>query len=414
MSTIATRRLDCGMPLIVETMSGVRSAAISWLIPAGTAAEPADRQGMSTMCAELLMRGCGTLDSRQHADALDRLGVARSTDASGPHVRVSATMVGDRLSAALPLIVDMVRRPLFEPAAIDPARDLALQALDALKDDPQDRAVTSAKLRHFPEPHNRSTRGTEDGLNAVTRDDVARFWSARARPGGSILGVAGAVDPDAITAQLNTLLAGWSGDAPEPAHGAAPPRGYAHAPDETNQVQIVVMADAPREHESASLMEKVAVSVLSGGMAGRLFTEVREKRGLCYAVSASYGAGKQFGSVLGYVGTTPERAQESLDVLLLEMDRINRPGGEVTAEELSRAVIGMKSRLVFSGESSAARAAAIASDVYRLGRARSLEEMASEIDRVTIAGVNNYLSTRSMGVLTIQTLGPKELTPPRT
>jgi predicted Zn-dependent peptidase len=145
-------------------------------------------------------------------------------------------------------------------------------------------------------------------------------------------------------------------------------------------------------------------------MSGRLFTEVREKRGLCYSVSAGYSSGREFGSVTGYVGTTPERAQESLSVLLAEMDRINRSG--IEESELRRAVIGMKSRLVFSGESTGARAAALASDQHRLGRPRSLAELADEIDRVTLEQVNNYLRSRTMGRVTIQTLGPVALVDP--
>ena len=110
-----------------------------------------------------------------------------------------------------------------------------------------------------------------------------------------------------------------------------------------------------------------------------------------------------------YVGTTPERAQESLDVLFAELERIQSPAGKVEKDEFDRARIGMKSRLVFSGESTAARAGALAGDWHRLGRARSLDEMAAQIDAVTLDQVNDYLSKRSMGRMTVQTLGPAEL-----
>jgi predicted Zn-dependent peptidase len=128
-------------------------------------------------------------------------------------------------------------------------------------------------------------------------------------------------------------------------------------------------------------------------------------------VSASYTGNRDFGRALAYVGTTPERAQESLDVLLAELRRINTPEGKVTREEFDRAVTGFKSSLVFSGESTAARASALARDQFRLGRPRSLEELAAAIDAVTLEQVNDYLSTRSLGTLTVQTLGPAPLTP---
>ncbi|MCC6659626.1 MAG: insulinase family protein [Phycisphaerales bacterium] len=414
MTSIQLQTLDCGMPLVVEEMPGVRSAAMTWLVPAGTATEPADRQGVSSMWAELLMRGAGALASRDHADALDRLGVSKSTDAASYHLRLSATMIGARVGDALPLLTDMILRPRMDQEAIEPTRDLALQAIDALKDDPQQRASNAARSRHYPVPLNRTATGTRHGVEAVTRDELVNGWRERARPRGCFLAFAGAVRADALRRQLNDLLKGWDGAAPAFSLAAAPPRGYAHEQDQTNQVQIFLLHDAPAEPEPGSVLEKVAASVLSGGMAGRLFTEVREKRGLCYSVSAGYASGRDFGSVTAYVGTTPERAQESLDVLWAELARIGTPDGAVSREEFERAVVGMKSRLVFAGESTAARAAGLASDLHRLGRARGLAEMAAQIDGVTLEQVAAYLRHRSLGRVTIQTLGPAPLTPPAT
>jgi predicted Zn-dependent peptidase len=412
MNRITVRRLRCGMPLVVEEMAGVRSAALTWLIPAGMASEPAERQGLATMWAELLLRGAGDRNSRQHADALDRLGVGRATDVGSYHLRIAATTLGTRLHDALPLIADMALRPRFDPESIEPARALALQAIQSLKDDPHARASVAAKARHFPVPFNRSSVGTREGLEAVTQGEIAGGWSDRARPQGAILAVAGAVDPAALADRLDSLLDGWSGAAPEPTPASAPSRGYAHESDSTNQVQILVLHDAPPEHHPDSILEKVVLSVLSGGMAGRLFSEVREKRGLCYSVSAGYSGGKTFGAVEAYVGTAPDRAQQSLDVLMAELRRINTVAGEVLENELQRAIVGMRSRLVFSGESTAGRAASLAYDLHRLGRPRGLDEIEREIESATLNRVNEYLSRRTLGPLTIQTLGPAALVPP--
>lgn len=409
MAVIHTKRLACGMPLIVETIDNVRSAALSWLIPAGIMDEPEHLQGMGAMWSELLMRGCGTLDSRAFADAMDRIGATRGVDASSYFTRVGCTLMGDRVVDALPILVDMVRAPRMEESAIEPTRDLALQSLESLKDDPQERAMLAARLRHHPAPLNRSGLGTEAGLKAITRADLADTWKRLAVPGRGVFAAAGAVDPGSLATQLDRLLQGWSGANPEPRISPTTLRGYGHEPGEGNQVQIVVVHDAPPEKNLESVIEKVVISVLSGGMSGRLFTEVREKRGLCYSVSAGYRGDRDYGVVTAYVGTTPERAQESLDVLFAELERIQSPAGKVEKDEFDRARIGMKSRLVFSGESTAARAGALAGDWHRLGRARSLDEMAAQIDAVTLDQVNDYLAKRSMGRVTVQTLGPAEL-----
>jgi predicted Zn-dependent peptidase len=415
MSKLVTRTLSCGMPLVVEVIDGVRSAAITWLVPGGCAYDPEHLQGRAALWSELLLRGSGALNSRQFADSMDRLGVSRGVSVGAYFVQVSATLLGERLSAALPLIVDVVRRPQLSPDAVEPARDLALQALESLRDDPQERAVLAARERHFFSPLNRSGLGTEEGLGALTHEALVSGWSEVARPGRSIFAAAGAIDPDALAGQLEKLLTGWEGTTPEPVVASAALRGYAHEVDQTNQVQIVLVHDAPKETDDRSWLEKIVVSVLSGGMSGRLFTEVREKRGLCYSVSAGYRGDRDFGGVTAYVGTTPERAQESLDVLAAELLRINAAasrGGGVTLEEFQRAVLGMKSRLIFSGESTAARAGAIASDYFRFGYARSLDDLAAKIDGVTLPQVNQYLEGRTLGGVTIQTLGPSPLVPP--
>jgi len=321
-------------------------------------------------------------------------------------------MPGARLAEALGLLVDMVRKPRMDADANEPTRDLALQSLESLRDDPQERAALAARARHRPPPFNRSGMGTEEGLRAICRDDLVTGWPERARPIGSVIGIAGEVDPGPIRDRLEELLAGWSGRYDQPEVTGEPPRGYAHEVDDSNQVQIVVAQDGPPEDSGDAVLERIISSVLAGGMSGRLFTEVREKRGLCYAVHSSYRTDRDRGVVSSYVGTTPERAQESLDVLWSELGRVGEPGGQITPDEFDRAVVGMKSRLVFGGESTLARSAALASDFVKLDRVRTLDDITAEIDAVTLEGVNEYALRRETGTPTIQTLGPEALTPP--
>lgn len=414
-SNVSVRTLSCGMPLIVEAMPGVRSVGVTWLIPAGAATDPAARQGVSAMLSELLMRGAGDLDSRAQADAMDRLGLSRSADASTHHMRLSFTLLGSRLPDAVPLIVDMVRRPRLEPAAVEPVRDLAIQAVESLADDPQQRAVLALRERHNPAPFNRSTLGTIDGLTAVSHDDLTAAWSRQARPQGSILAIAGDVAAaggiEGLAISFDRLLSGWSGAPPQITAAPSSARGtYHHIADQSAQVQIVAMHDAPPEPDRHSRLERIIASVLSGGMAARLFTEVREKRGLCYSVSESYAPDRDYGRCLAYVGTTPERAQESLDVLLAELQRVNTPDGAVTAEEFERAMVGIKAGLIMSGESTGARASALAGDQFRLGRPRTLDEIADHYSSISLDELHAYQRARQLGEITVVTLGQTALT----
>lgn len=411
MPDIVTSTLDCGAVLIVEKIFAVRSIGLRILLPAGDAFDPRDRLGRAAMWSELLFRGAGELESRAQADAFDLLGVSRSAENGRLFMSLGATMLSDRFDDAAPLILDMILRPRFDADSLEPARELCLQSLASLRDDPQQRCVLAARARHHPDPLNRTGLGDEAGLRALDLGAIRGGWSAHALPEGSIIAIAGAIEPEAARDRFNRLTRDWKGKAPEFSTAGQAPRGYAHETDDSAQVQIVVVHDAPREPSDEVILEQLLVGVLSGGMSSRLFTEVREKRGLCYSVNAGYSAGKETGAVTAYVGTTPERAQESLDVLIAELDRINGKA-PVTPEEFRRAVNGMKSRIVFSGESTSARAGALASDMHNLGRARSLEEITARVDAVTPDQLNTYAARRRLGRVTIQTLGPLPLTPP--
>ena len=415
MNSITTITLACGMPLLVEPMSGVRSVGLCWLLPAGVATEPADRRGLAPMLAEMGMRGAGALDSRAQAqvDAFDRLGAGRGLEPGGVYLRLTGSLTGDKLHDALGLFADIVTRPRLGAEALEPARELALQSLAGVKDNPQERVSIALNEAFNPLPLERNTHGTEEGLGAISREDVVRAWGARVKPRGSILAVAGAVEPGAVARRLDELLKGWEGAAALPALTINPGVGtMRHTEEATSQVQIMAAHAGPREGDADSIHEKMATAVLSGGSSARLFSEVREKRALCYSVHAGYGPDRDFGKVAAYVGTTPEKAQESLDVLVSELRRLRTAAGAATAEEFARAVVRAKTSLVFSGESTSARAGALAGDYHRLGRGRSLEEMAAAVDGATLKGLNDYLGRTPVGKLTVATLGPVGLRNP--
>lgn len=406
MSTIHSRQLNSGATLVAERIENVKSAAMNWLLPVGSAVDPPNGVGWSALLAELVFRGAGKLDSREHSDALDRLGVQRSSDVFTHHLRLKATVVGENLIDTLPLLTAMVRQPAMPETSLEPVQRLCLSALESLVDDPQHLVMLKLREQHAPPPLNRHGYGERRALECATINDLRGHWAARCVPRGTIISAAGAIDPDALAEELNRLLDGWTGEADEPTPASEPARGYQHTTQETSQVHVAAGYDAPPEPDGNSMLERIGTSVLSGSTSARLFTEVRQKRSLCYSVGASYRGNRDRGMVSMYAGTTPERAQETLDVSLGEIRRL-REG--VSRDEFDRAVLGLKSHLVMSGESTSARAATLASDQFRLGRPRSLEEFAGAIDRVTLDDLNDYLARRTIDEFTVCTIGPSAL-----
>jgi len=406
MSDIHKHQFDNGLTVLCEPIPGVQSAGLTLLLPAGAAAEPDDRQAVAPILHEQIFRGAGDLDARAHSDALDHLGVHRSASVQTYHLRLGATMLGDRLDAALPLLLDMVRRPRLEEATFPPARDLAVQAIDGLDDEPQEKAMVELKAAHLPSPFGRSGYGRREDLEAATVDDVRQFHRDRFVPEGAILALAGNVDFDALKPRLEQLLGDWSGAAPLPETSTDAPRGYRHIQAPTTQQHIGVAYPAIPEHHDDAMVQKVAVAVLSGGMSGRLFTEVRERRGLCYAVHASYGSLREEGAVFAYAGTTAERAPQTLEVLTGELQRLSEG---VETDEFDRAIVGLKTRVVMQGESTSARAGALAYDQFMLGRPRSLDEIADEVDRVDLDRLNRFVADHRPPQFTTLNIGPEPL-----
>jgi predicted Zn-dependent peptidase len=145
--------------------------------------------------------------------------------------------------------------------------------------------------------------------------------------------------------------------------------------------------------------------VLSGGMGARLFTEVREKRGLVYAVIARYHCLKGHAGMFVYAGTTPERAQETLEVTVAEVRRLAEG---IEDAEVERARTQLKSALIMQGESTSARSDALAADYYYLRRLRSLEEISTAVDAVSPSDVLAYVKAFPAQKLTVLTVGPQE------
>jgi predicted Zn-dependent peptidase len=403
---VFSQTLDNGLVLVCEEMDAVESAAVTLLVPAGASNDPAQAGGSASVLSDLVFRGAGDRSSRELSDHLDSLGLQRSESAGTHHTCLSAATLARNLEATLEAYADVVRRPLLPDDELSAAKALATQHIDALEDEPRQKVLIELRRRHYPYPLGRNALGAKDEIEGITAESIRADLQRRYLPNGTIIGIAGKVRWDDVRKQITALFDDWaSGEAPTlPEQPAGP--AVDHIEHETTQTQIgIAYPSVPVTHEQY-YAARLSVAALSGGMSGRLFTEVREKRSLCYAVYAAHLGLKDRASVLCYAGTTNERAQETLDVTLGELRRL---ADGVDEDELARGKVGLKSALVMQGESSTARSGAVAGDWFSLGRVRSLDEITGHIDATTVADVNGFLKSHAPGPFTIVTLGPKAL-----
>ena len=405
-----THRLSNGLTLVGEPLPQRRVAAWSLLLPCGSATEPQGRDGLTKVLEGVSYRGAGSRNARELSDALDDLGVDRGGGAETESVSYGGATLADYLPDALKLYADIVLRPQLPEGEWEAQRDLALQSLKTLEDNPSRKMFVTLRRTYFPNALGRVPSGTRAGLEALTLDDLRADHARRFLPQGGVLGVAGRFDWDELVAQIEALLGAWEGEA-LPIGEAQPLPGahYQHIAQETAQVHIGIAYQGVPITDPRHYAFRLANAVLSGGMGARLFTEVREKRGLVYSVSAQAQSTRQCGFTLSYAGTTPQRAQETLDVLLGELARMSEG---VSEAELERARTGMVSSLEMQEDSSRARAASIARDQFVLGRVRPVEEIAAGIEAVTPSDIRAYYEAHPAREFTITTLGPEPLTVP--
>jgi predicted Zn-dependent peptidase len=312
------------------------------------------------------------------------------------------------LEPALEIFADMVLCPHLDDHEVEPIRALCLQNLRSLEDDPGSKVIYELRRRHFPDPWGRPSPGTAEGVSSLTPNDLRQFLRAMYRPNGAILGVAGAIDWHRLRDVVGRLFGSWEAQ-PQPRvpeRPAGPRRD--HIVRETQQIQIALAYPAATVDSPDYYPARAAAAILGGYSSARLFTEVREKRGLCYSVYATYEGQVDRAAMLCYAGTSVDRAQQTLDVMLVEIERFGSDGVGLDEMETMRA--GLKSSLIMAQESSISRSGSQASDWYFLGRLRPIEEIAAALDALSPDAVSAYAARlRGTRDLTILTLGPAEL-----
>jgi predicted Zn-dependent peptidase len=395
-----------GMTLLAERMEHVRSAAFYFLVPAGCSRDPRGREGLAGFLAEMVTRGAGSRDSRAVTIALDSLGVDTSESVGIHHMRFWGTTLGRNLLKALEVYADILLRPHLPEGEVEAVRDLALQDLHSLEDEPSAKLMVELRKHLYPSPLSNDHRGTLEGLKAITAEDLRAFHSRHFVPEGTILAVTGSFDWSELKPQVERLFGGWRGSALPPAPLGPEPGHKAHLSKALEQTHMAVAfpsVPAPHPDYYAALG---AVNVLSGGMGARLFTELREKEGLCYSVSASYQPMKDRGAVVAYAASLNDQAPRALQKLQEELERI---GNGVTADEVARVKVGLKTSLIMQQESTSARALSLASDWYNLGRVRTFAEIQQAIEALSPESIADHLRRFPPRGFRVVTLGPSPL-----
>jgi predicted Zn-dependent peptidase len=398
--------LSNGLTLVVETQPWNPGVAMQILVPVGAITDPEGMEGAANLLEGWLWKGAGERDGRTLAETLDDLGVRRGSGAGLEYTTFGAQFLANQLDAVLAIYADVLLHPQLETQSLEAVKQIALQELASIEDQPSRKLFTALRRNVFTSPQGRNPGGVAAHLEALDAQELKSDFCRRYTPKGAILAVVGGVSMAQVQQALVSTLGQWNGESVDhPVYTLSAPHRIDLVQD-TAQVHMgLIYPDVTFGHPGF-YTARVATQILSGSSGSRLFTEVREKRGLVYAVGASPAGVRGYTYLSAHAGTTPERAEETLEVMKAEIERLSEG---VTSEELKRAKVGLRTLLVMQEESARSRVSTLIRDLYTLSRIRSLDEIEGEIAAIDLSLINQYLADYPYRNPWVGTLGPRGL-----
>ncbi len=376
--------LDSGVRVVTEAMPSVRSVSIGFWIGTGSRAESDSEAGLSHLLEHLLFKGSERYASLEIDQIFDGMGAELNAGTGKETTSVYARVIDEHVPEAFDVMADMVFRPALRD--IESERAVILEEIAMYEDDPQEKVFDLFGEAVFgAHPLGRAIIGRASVIAETPAEQIGRFHAERYQPENVVIAAAGAVDHDAFVdlaeRTLSSITNGHSAPSAQPAPGVGAPHRRFERKD-TEQYHVCLGGPGLARHDERRFALRVLDNVFGGTSSSRLFQEVRERRGLAYAVYSFTSAYQDSGQVGLYLGTRPDNIGEGLAVVASELDRMREE--PATAEELERAKENLKGRVVLALESTGARMNRLGSELLAGMPLLSLDETVERIDAVSI------------------------------
>ena len=353
--------LPNGLRVVSESMPSLRSVAIGCWVDTGSRDENSNESGISHFLEHLLFKGSETLSAREVSETFDAIGAESNAFTSKEATCYWARLLDQELSTGLDILSEIIQRPAFRSNEIDSERQVVIEEINMYEDDPNDvafeRFTTAVFTDHDLED---PVLGTRDSIRSVSRDEIASYWKRRYGAGSMVVAAAGSVDHDELVEMIGDRFGAWSGERVNHDLSPAEANSKIHVKRrDTEQAHIILGGHGLDRSDERRWAFEILNHVMGSGMSSRLFREVREERGLAYAIYAFKLAYADNGAWGVYVGTTPSQTETAMNIIREELAKVVSEG--ITAEELERAKGSMRGGLALAMEDPNSR-------MVRLGR----------------------------------------------
>jgi len=403
----AKTTLDNGVRVVTEQVPYVRSASIGVWVSVGSSHEEPAVRGISHCIEHMLFKGTASRSARDIAELMDSVGGNLNAFTDKESTCYHARVVDTHVPLAVEVLADMFEHSSIDPEELRKEQQVILEEIRMYDDSPDEvsqdlflRSVWGGSALGEP------TIGYADTVSAITRQSILDYMSAKYAPSSIVITAAGHVDHGAFVDEAVRLFGSLRGGTPhaDPEPPVFRPVSVIKQKD-CEQVYVLVGAEGTSASDDRRYVFSVLDTILGGGMASRLFQEIREKRGLVYSVYSSHQTYRTGGLFTIAASTRPKNAAEVLGLIRAEASSLAEHG--VTAEEVARAKEHLKGGLLLSLESTSTRMLRLGRTELVSGRTIPPSEVIAKVDAVTKEQVDAVARTLfAPGRLALTVLGP--------
>ncbi len=400
--------LPNGLTVVTEVMPAVRSVSIGIWVRTGSRNEREPENGITHFLEHMVFKGTRNRTAEE---------IARSADAIGGHLDAftakectsfSVKVLDEHVPRAFDVLTDLVTNPLLRPEDITKESRVVQEEIKMVEDTPDD-LVHEIFTQSYWRGHalGRPILGTRQTVRSFGRRQLVDYFHRHYAPQNMVITAAGHLKHGRIVELIAKAFADVSSGKPAPAETSPVPHPAIRRRHKKNLEQAHILLGAPaysNSHEkryACYLMN----TVMGGGMSSHLFQNIREQRGLAYAVFSGLSTFRDVGYLTVYAGTAKENVRRVIDLVIEEFRRMKTQ--LLAEEEIRRAKDYLKGSMLLGLESSSSRMSNLARQEMYFGRHVSMDEIAQRVDAVTreeVLEVANELLDSSRLGLTI--LGP--------
>src|SRR5437764_5747549 len=363
-------------------MPDVRSVALGFWVDVGSRDEAQELAGVSHFLEHLLFKGTEERSARQIAESVESVAGEMNAFTTKEYTAFYTRLLDEDVDLGRDILCDILTRPAFRVDEVESERQVILEEILMHEDEPSELVHDLFTEALFPgHPLGREVLGSADTISGLSRDTIAGHFGTHYRPPNLVLAAAGNLHHDDIAAGIERRMSPVPGQRPvREGLELAPPRPQIVSTRQTEQANIVVGMRALSRGDDDRFALSVLNQVLGGGMSSRLFQEIREERGLVYAVYSYRSAYLESGALAVYAGTAPSRTPEVLQLIGDALDRLLQDG--VTDHELALAKGHLKGSLALALEDSGGRMNRIGRSELVHGEVLSISELVERTEAV--------------------------------